>query len=71
VDNAEVGSYAVRCRRSLHWRFARWGENDFRRFLLAECLEAYANLDAAPGMARNADQDNRLSTKPLPCAMRQ
>jgi hypothetical protein len=28
-------------------RIARSGENDFRRFLLAECLEAYANLDEA------------------------
>lgn len=28
-------------------RIARSGENDFRRFLLAECLEAYADLDAA------------------------
>jgi hypothetical protein len=28
-------------------RIARCGENDFRRFLLAECLEAYADLDAA------------------------
>jgi hypothetical protein len=26
-------------------RIARSGENDFRRFLLAECLEAYADLD--------------------------
>jgi hypothetical protein len=26
-------------------RIARSGENDWRRFLLAECLEAYANLD--------------------------
>ncbi|MGO9918507.1 MAG: DUF4351 domain-containing protein [Isosphaeraceae bacterium] len=28
-------------------RIARSGENDFRRFLLAECLEAYAELDDA------------------------
>jgi hypothetical protein len=28
-------------------RIARSGENDFRRFLLAECLEAYANLEEA------------------------
>jgi hypothetical protein len=28
-------------------RIARSGENDWRRFLLAECLEAYADLDAA------------------------
>jgi hypothetical protein len=28
-------------------RIARSGENDFRRFLLAECLEAYADLDEA------------------------
>jgi flagellar biosynthesis/type III secretory pathway protein FliH len=28
-------------------RIARSGENDFRRFLLAECLEAYAELDEA------------------------
>src|SRR5438067_6044109 len=28
-------------------RIARSGENDYRRFLLAECLEAYANLDEA------------------------
>jgi hypothetical protein len=28
-------------------RIARSGENDFRRFLLAECLEAYAQLDEA------------------------
>ena len=27
-------------------RIARSGENDWRRFLLAECLEAYADLDA-------------------------
>ena len=27
-------------------RIARSGENDWRRFLLAECLEAYAELDA-------------------------
>jgi hypothetical protein len=27
-------------------RIARSGENDFRRYLLAECLEAYADLDA-------------------------
>ena len=26
-------------------RIAASGENDFRRFLLAECLEAYADLD--------------------------
>jgi hypothetical protein len=26
-------------------RIARCGENDWRRFLLAECLEAYADLD--------------------------
>ena len=26
-------------------RIARSGENDYRRFLLAECLEAYAELD--------------------------
>jgi hypothetical protein len=26
-------------------RIARSGENDWRRFLLAECLEAYADLD--------------------------
>ena len=26
-------------------RIARAGENDWRRFLLAECVEAYANLD--------------------------
>src|SRR5262245_38480586 len=26
-------------------RIARSGENDFRRFLLAECMEAYADLD--------------------------
>ena len=28
-------------------RIAGSGENDYRRFLLAECLEAYAELDAA------------------------
>jgi hypothetical protein len=28
-------------------RIARSGENDYRRSLLAECLEAYANLDDA------------------------
>jgi hypothetical protein len=28
-------------------RIAGSGENDFRRFLLAECLEAYAELDEA------------------------
>src|SRR5262249_46302607 len=28
-------------------RIARSGENDFHRFLLAECLEAYADLDEA------------------------
>jgi hypothetical protein len=28
-------------------RIARSGENDFRRFLLAECLEAYSDLDEA------------------------
>jgi len=28
-------------------RIAGSGENDFRRFLLAECLEAYAELDQA------------------------
>jgi hypothetical protein len=28
-------------------RIARSGENDFRRFLLAECLEAYGELDEA------------------------
>jgi hypothetical protein len=28
-------------------RIARSGENDYRRFLLAECLEAYASLDEA------------------------
>jgi hypothetical protein len=28
-------------------RIARSGENDYRRFLLAECLEAYADLDDA------------------------
>jgi hypothetical protein len=28
-------------------RIARSGENDFRRFLLAECLEAYSELDEA------------------------
>ena len=28
-------------------RIAQSGENDFRRFLLAECLEAYAELDEA------------------------
>src|SRR2546423_1219203 len=28
-------------------RIARSSENDFRRFLLAECLEAYADLDEA------------------------
>jgi hypothetical protein len=28
-------------------RIARSGENDWRRFLLAECLEAYADLDAS------------------------
>jgi uncharacterized protein DUF4351 len=28
-------------------RIARSGENDYRRFLLAECVEAYANLDEA------------------------
>jgi hypothetical protein len=28
-------------------RIARSGENDWRRFLLAECVEAYANLDEA------------------------
>jgi hypothetical protein len=28
-------------------RIARCGENDWRRFLLAECLEAYADLDEA------------------------
>jgi hypothetical protein len=28
-------------------RIARSGENDYRRFLLAECLEAYADLDPA------------------------
>jgi hypothetical protein len=28
-------------------RIARSGENDWRRFLLAECLEAYADLDDA------------------------
>src|SRR5207248_506911 len=28
-------------------RIARSGENDWRRFLLAECLEAYADLDEA------------------------
>jgi hypothetical protein len=28
-------------------RIARSGENDYRRFLLAECLEAYADLDEA------------------------
>jgi hypothetical protein len=28
-------------------RIARSGENDYRRFLLAECLEAYGNLDDA------------------------
>jgi hypothetical protein len=28
-------------------RIARSGENDWRRFLLAECLEAYGNLDEA------------------------
>src|SRR5262249_51328122 len=28
-------------------RIARSGENDFRRFLLTECLEAYAELDEA------------------------
>jgi hypothetical protein len=33
-------------------RIARSGENDWRRFLLAECLEAYADLDA--------DQKERL-----------
>jgi hypothetical protein len=28
-------------------RIARSGENDYRRFLLAECLEAYSELDEA------------------------
>jgi hypothetical protein len=28
-------------------RIAASGENDYRRFLLAECLEAYADLDEA------------------------
>jgi hypothetical protein len=28
-------------------RIARSGENDYRRYLLAECLEAYADLDEA------------------------
>ena len=28
-------------------RIARSGENDYRRYLLAECLEAYADLDDA------------------------
>ncbi len=28
-------------------RIVRSGENDYRRFLLAECLEAYADLDEA------------------------
>ena len=28
-------------------RIAGSGENDYRRFLLAECLEAYAELDEA------------------------
>ena len=28
-------------------RIAGSGENDFRRFLLAECVEAYGNLDEA------------------------
>src|SRR5438067_6353116 len=28
-------------------RIARSGENDYRRFLLAECVEAYAELDEA------------------------
>src|SRR5439155_814416 len=28
-------------------RIARSGENDWRRFLLAECVEAYADLDEA------------------------
>jgi hypothetical protein len=28
-------------------RIAGSGENDYRRFLLAECLEAYADLDEA------------------------
>jgi hypothetical protein len=28
-------------------RIARWVGNDYHRFLLAECLEAYANLDEA------------------------
>jgi Domain of unknown function (DUF4351) len=30
-------------------RIATSGENDFRRFLLVECLEAYADLDDAQG----------------------
>jgi predicted transposase YdaD len=28
-------------------RIARSGDNDWRRYLLAECVEAYANLDEA------------------------
>jgi hypothetical protein len=39
------------CRAELHaealQRIARSGENDYRRSLLVECLEAYANLDEA------------------------
>jgi hypothetical protein len=43
-------------------RIARSGENDYRRFLLAECLEAYAELDET-----QREQVRRfLSSRPYP-----
>src|SRR5207237_6892751 len=41
-------------------RIGRSGENDFRRFLLAECLEAYAELDAT----QKGRLQTLLNTKP-------
>ncbi len=35
-------------------RIARSGDNDWRRFLLAECLEAYSQLDEAQKQALQA-----------------
>jgi hypothetical protein len=41
-------------------RIARSGENDWRRFLLAECVEAYADMDEAQRQRLNA----LLATEP-------
>src|SRR5437764_2368195 len=40
-------------------RIARSGENDFRRYLLAECLEGYADLDEAQRQRLQALLDSK------------